>query len=129
MSTIRDEVESVLARLNALVGSKDTAVAQTFDCTGSALLVGSEPGEMARGRPAIAAFFEALYALPVTIGWDWSSLDAAAEGDVVWFFAEGHAVLDRGDRVDRLPYRLSGVLVRRDGALLWQQFHGSEPAR
>jgi hypothetical protein len=129
MFSALDEVEFALARLNTLVGSKDMGVAEAFEDTGSVLLVGSEPGEMAHGRPAIAAFFEALYALPITIGWDWASLDVAAEGDVVWFFAEGHAVLDRDGSIERVPYRLSGVLVRRGGTLLWRQFHGSEPKR
>lgn len=124
--TTRVEIETALHRLNALVGGKDMAVAELFD-SGSALLVGSETGEIARGRPAIAAFFQSLFAQPVTIGWDWASLETGAEGDVLWFFAEGHAVLDRAGQVDRVPYRLSGILVRRPGGLIWRQFHGAEP--
>ena len=124
--TTRVEIETALHRLNALVGGKDKAVAELFD-SGSALLVGSETAEIARGRPAIAAFFQSLFAQPLTIGWNWASLDTGAEGDVLWFFAEGHAVLDRAGVVDRVPYRLSGILVRRPGGLIWRQFHGAEP--
>ena len=125
--TTRVEIETALHRLNALVGGKDMAVADQFEDSGSALLVGSETGEIARGRPAIAAFFQSLFAQPVTIGWDWASLETGAEEDVLWFFAEGHAVLDRAGVVDRVPYRLSGILVRRPGGLIWRQFHGAEP--
>ena len=123
----RRDIESALARLNALVGAKDNSVIEAFDDDAEVLLVGSELGEIAKGRHAIETFFTALFAAPVTIGWEWNRIDIGTEGATLWFFAEGRAVLDSAGEIKRLPYRLSGVLVRRNGALYWRQFHGSEP--
>jgi ketosteroid isomerase-like protein len=127
MTTAIRDIEAALERLNALVGSKDMGIVHAFDEDADVLLVGSETDEVIRGKPALTGFFEALFAQDLTIGWNWTRLDAGTLGNVLWFFAEGHAVLDHGGSVTRKPYRLSGVLVRRDGGLHWRLFHGSEP--
>jgi len=127
MTTARRDIESALERLNALMGAKDIGVVNAFDDEADVLLVGSEVDEVVQGKAALKAFFETLFAKPVTIGWDWVRIDTGALGSVLWFFAEGYAVLDTAGEIERRPYRLSGVLVRHDGALHWRQFHGSEP--
>ena len=127
MTTTRRDIEAALERLNALVGSKDMGIVHAFDDDADVLLVGSEPDEVIRGKAALTGFFETLFAKPVTIGWNWDRLDTGTQGSVLWFFAEGHVVLDRDGAVTTQPYRLSGVLVRRDGALHWRLFHGAEP--
>lgn len=127
MTSARSDIETALDRLNALVGSKDMGIVHAFDDEADVLLVGSEADEVIRGRPALKAFFETLFAQPFTIGWNWSRLDTGTLGNVLWFFAEGHVVLDRDGKLTRRPYRLSGVLIRRDGGLHWRLFHGSEP--
>jgi hypothetical protein len=127
MTTTQHDIQSALDRLNALVGSKDMGIVNAFDDDADVLLAGSEADEVMRGKPALTAFFEAMFARPVTIGWDWTRIDGSSQGNVFWLFAEGHAVLDHDGTVTRIPYRLSGVLVRRDGNLHWRLFHGAEP--
>lgn len=127
MTTARRDIEGALHRLNALMGAKDLGILHAFDDDADVLLVGSEIDEVVQGPAALRVFFENLFAQDVSIGWDWSRIDTGAQGNILWFFAEGQVVLDRGRQQDRRPYRLSGVLVRRDGTLRWRQFHGSEP--
>lgn len=127
MTTTQHDIQSALDRLNALVGSKDMGIVNAFDDDADVLLAGSETDEVMRGKPALTAFFEAMFARPVTIGWDWTRIDGSSQGNVFWLFAEGHAVLDHDGTITSIPYRLSGVLVRRDGNLHWRLFHGAEP--
>ncbi len=91
------------------------------------LLVGSEAGEVAAGRVALAAFFQRVYARPETFSWEWDRIEAAHSGGLAWFFAEGRVILTTGDRRRVGPYRISGVLEQVDGRWLWRQYHGSEP--
>jgi hypothetical protein len=127
MTTPRSEVKAALDRLNGFMSQADPAIIAQFDPDADVLLAGSEIGEVVRGHTDIGAFFRAIFALPLRIGWHWDTIDAAAEGDVIWFFAEGQAVVTRDGVTDARPYRLSGVLVRRGITVIWRQFHGSEP--
>ena len=53
---------------------------------------------------------------------------SGSHGDVAWLFASGEVVVTDHGADTRVPYRLTGVLERRNGAWKWRQFHGSEPA-
>ncbi|HTJ58293.1 MAG TPA: nuclear transport factor 2 family protein [Devosiaceae bacterium] len=122
----RDEiVASALARLSGLMRAADPAIAAEFEP--DALLVGSEPGEIARGRQEIAALFGDIFRTGRSVWWEWHTVDSQRSRDGAWLFAEGLVVLASSGVENRLPYRLSGALVERNGAWKWQLFHGSEP--
>ena len=91
------------------------------DCT----LIGSEVGEEALGPAALRRFFLGMFARPGTFSVAWRSRRASINGDTAWFSAEAEARMSTSDR--RGPYRITGVLVRRDGRWLWQLYHGAEP--
>lgn len=93
------------------------------------LLIGSEEGEVVHGRAELRALVERVLAAEATIGWDLSHAAVHERADVAWFAVETALEARHPSGVTRLPYRLSGVLVRdADGAWRWAQFHGSEPA-
>jgi ketosteroid isomerase-like protein len=118
-------LRQALQRLGMLVKGRDIAVVEEFAPDG--MLIGSEPGEIARGHHELTAFFTALFAKPVSVIWDWETLDLHASGANAWVFAEGAAVLDNSTGSRRLPYRLSGVLEAVGPGWKWRLFHGSEP--
>ena len=91
------------------------------------VLLGSGEGERADGREQIAALLAHLLALPQTLGWEWGPVVAGEQGGVVWFLTTGELVL-LGHGEQRLPYRLSGVVVERGGRPVLAQLHGSRPA-
>ena len=91
------------------------------DCT----LIGSEAGEEALGPAALRSFFVAMFARPSTFSVAWRSRRASINGDTAWFWAEAEAQMSTRD--GRGAYRITGVLVRRDGRWLWQLYHGAEP--
>jgi hypothetical protein len=115
-----------VARLGRLTAARDSGVLDEFEEDG--ILVGSEPGEIARGRTELAAFFDTLRAWPAAITWEWSRMDHTIAGGTGWFFAEGWVVARRGDVETRRPYRLSGVLTHDGSRWRWRLFSGSEPA-
>lgn len=123
--SLHAEVTATLAELNRLMRQRDLSILDRF--TEDVLLIGSEAGEIAQGRAALRALFEQIFALPVTIGWEWDDIRPARAGDVCWFFAEGVVAVTSADGTSRRPYRLSGVLRRVQDAWILQQFHGAEP--
>ena len=127
MASLQADVKQALERLSALMAAADPAIAAQFDPAAEVLLVGSEVGEVVRGHQALGRFFAEIFALPLRIKWVWDDIEAGAQGETVWFFAEGAAVVLRDGIETRRPYRLSGVLVRTADGLRWRQFHGAEP--
>jgi ketosteroid isomerase-like protein len=117
--------QNALDQLNLATRTRDPAIAELF--VSDALLVGSELGEIAQGRAAIAALLAAIQAKDYLVSWQFDRLEAGGDGDRAWFFGEGHVVLERLTSVARVPYRLSAVLVHTPDGWRWELFHGSEP--
>ncbi len=114
------------AVLRALVDALRTRdlVAAAAVFADDALLLGSGREEVAAGAAEVHAFLSRLLARPDTVGWEWDAVEAGGQGGTTWFHLPCELVT--GDL--RLPYRLSGVVVERDGAHVLAQLHGSRPA-
>jgi ketosteroid isomerase-like protein len=124
---VQPQVREVLERFNALVSTPNPQVLAEFVAGDDVLLVGSESGEVARGRLELQAFFARIFARGVTFSWEWDRIDVSHAGDLAWFFAEGQTVLSTAKSQRRTPYRIAGVLDRHGQQWLWRQYHGSEP--
>jgi ketosteroid isomerase-like protein len=88
-----------------------------------AALYGSEVGEIAVGPEALRRFFESFYARPNGPRFAVGERRASVRGDVAWFTCAASVAI--GEVVAE-PYRLTGVLERREGRWLWVLFNGSE---
>jgi hypothetical protein len=119
----RDAIE----RASTLLAHKDLSLVNDFADDGDAVLIGSGAGELAIGRAQIEQQLKAIYAAPVMVRFEWRQTRSASKGDVGWVFAEGDVVITADGKDTRLPYRLTGVLDRNNGAWKWRQFHGSQP--
>jgi ketosteroid isomerase-like protein len=122
----REEILLALGEFRAAVSERRLeGVLSMFAPDADATLIGSSVGEIAHGPIELRAFLEQVFASPQTISWEWDDVSVSASGEVAWLWLEGALVLDgRSDR----PYRISGVLERRQGRWLWTLFHGSEPS-
>ena len=118
-------IEDALWRLGRLMYERDPAMADEF--VADAMLVGSEPGEIARGREAVRALVAGIHARSYRVTWQWDSVDATVDGEIGWFFADGAVVIEDAGEQRRLAYRLAGVLQQVDNSWRWRLFHGSEP--
>jgi hypothetical protein len=136
------QIRQLLARFNDLVAARSMLVLDEFASDEGlpehrapqhmmlrdhVLLIGSEAGEVAQGRPELEAFFTRVFAREVAFSWEWERLEADQAGDIAWFFAEGQVVLTSAQEQRKAPYRVSGVVERHAGRWLWRQYHGSEP--
>ncbi|RAK56512.1 nuclear transport factor 2 family protein [Phenylobacterium deserti] len=120
-------VRRALIRLNQLLGSRDMALLDEFVDADDAMLIGTEAGEVARGRSAIETYLQNIFARPESFAFSWREVQVSVRGTTAWLFAEGTRVF-RGETGDvKEPYRLTGVLELHNGRWAWRQFHGSQP--
>ena len=121
-------VRLALIRLNGLLSRRDLSIVDEFVDAADTLLVGADPGERARGRGEIEAYFERLFARPEAVSFSWREVDVSVRGDVAWIHAEGHIISKSDSSETRRPYRLAGVLEPHGGGWRWRLFQGSETA-
>lgn len=117
-----------LARLTTLLEHRDPALIDEFADDPDIVVIGSEADEIEIGRDRIARMVKSLAAGPA-VRFEWTQTRSSSSGDVAWLFATGSVVVTDKGTSTRVPYRLTGVLERRNGTWKWRQFHGSEPAR
>jgi ketosteroid isomerase-like protein len=98
--------------------------------TDDIVLIGSEGHEVARGRDEVRTLLAEVMAAEASYGWDIARAEIREQGDVAWFAADTTLEARSGPHTTRLPYRLTGILLKCPGvAWRWWHFHGSEPAR
>lgn len=124
---VRTQVRQVLERFNQLVSTKNQQVLAEFASSDEVLLIGSDDGEIATGRQELEAFFTRIFSNETTYSWEWDRVDVWHAGNLAWFFADGQVVLTTTKEQRKSPYRITGIMERRDGRWLWKQYHGSEP--
>ena len=89
---------------------------------------GSDLPELAIGKDAIAALHRDVVSQPFTLTFPWDKRMVHSEGDVAWVNAGGSLLVEYEDREPTtMHYRITVVLVRRDGAWRWHTMNGSEP--
>jgi ketosteroid isomerase-like protein len=91
--------------------------------------VGSEPGERANGRAAVAALLTEVFARPEAYSWNIQEANVFARDGVAYLSCEatGHVSADAGHE-ESFPYRLSGLLEHSESGWLWRACHGCEPS-
>lgn len=126
MTDDRAAIRRAVERLSARRFARDLALAGEFEP--DAIVAGSEAHELHFGAAEIRDHFAANMGKPHTVRWEWERLEIDTAGDTGWFFAHGAVLVGRDGAETRLPFRMSGVLVRRDGEWRWKLLHASEPA-
>jgi hypothetical protein len=117
-----------------LSGDVDVVLA-LFAEPGEVIYAGSEPGEVAVGKPALKALLDELFARDERYCWRATSVAAVEDGGRLYVVADSelsvHPVGDGdalGPATEVVPYRVSGVLERQGSGWRWRLCQGSEPA-
>jgi ketosteroid isomerase-like protein len=123
------EILSILDRTSDRFVARDVGgVLELFAPGDDVRLAGSEVGEVARGRNDIRRVLADLFSRPEAYSFEWDGHDVSVADDVAWVFAEGSLVVHKDDgAVERVPYRMSGVLQHVGERWLWRMFVSSEP--
>lgn len=120
---------AVLKAFNALIDHiANGRLNETMACFANdadVALFGSEADDTAIGPDAVRAHFATLYAQPFRVLFDLQPGKVSAQSNMAWLTAEGTVRLSTGN--EHHPYRLTALMVRKDGRWLWQLFLGSEP--
>lgn len=91
-------------------------------------ILGSASGEDFIGAEAVRACLAALTSRSTAHGWRWADRRVCVVDDVAWLIADAPwQTIHPDGAVSERPYRVTGVLVFRDEAWRWCQYHGSEP--
>jgi ketosteroid isomerase-like protein len=125
----REEVLAAADRLSGAFAARSLPDAMAcFAPDESIVYVGSEAGEEARGRGAVAALLRGVFARPEAYSWRVCNAIVYLHGDVAMLYADavGHMVTDRGHE-QAFSYRLSGLLEHSRSGWLWRLCHGCEP--
>lgn len=124
-----DAVAATLNALNSSLAGRDLpAFMALFEDSDDIVLIGSDVGEVFKGRAAVAGFLKQLFALPFLFSFDMPEMTIRRDANMAWVFVDGamvHAGADGATR--RMPYRFAIVMVKRGSAWRWQLFNGAVP--
>jgi ketosteroid isomerase-like protein len=129
MSAPEEHVLAALEALDRACGERDAdAIVSLFVDDPDVTFWGSAQEEHAVGPGELRELANAIAASRGTFSVDWRERRACVRGDVAWINAAGTAHWADGAGASlEMPYRMTGVLLRRAGAWKWHTFHGSEP--
>lgn len=119
-----DPLDAFDALYRSACEERDSAAALALWTTDPDIVMwGSDEDERARGPEEVQALIESVVASPSELGFEWEDRELHVEGDVAWVNARGTLFVNG----EGFPYRVTAVLLRRDGAWRWHTHSGSEP--
>ena len=129
---VHAEIRRALDQFSEISGRGDvTAFMAQFDDRADIMLVGSDTGEVFKGRAAMEGWLAKLYKSS-GFNWQMDRVDISHHGETAWVFVEGKMNV-RNKATGKLqfsaPYRFSAVLVKRGDRWAWRLFHGSAPGK
>lgn len=123
-------VRSAVERLSAAFAARDVEAALACFVPDHEIgYAGSELGESATGRIAVAQLLKEVFARDEAYSWTVTTTTVHLYDETAYVYAEvdGLVRTDAGELTE-FPYRISGLLEAVDGAWLWRHCQGCEPA-
>jgi uncharacterized protein (TIGR02246 family) len=128
----REEVaiHATLTRMNEVLAKRDQAgFLALFDDSDDIMVIGSDVGEVVKGRKGVQGFIKWIYSQKFTFAFDLQAVTVHQEGNFAWVYVDGHMLHVRPDGTStKIPYRFALTMVKRGDQWRWQLFHGSIPA-
>ena len=123
------EITQALKDWNTATGSANSELTMAqFDNTENIMVIGSDSGEIYKGKEQIRGWMNALYKNNC-FSWEMNRVDIDYSGKTAWVFVDGTMVVSRkSGKIRRTPYRFTGILVKKGNAWKWRLFDGSVPA-
>ncbi len=124
----KKEITSALELWNTMAKNRDVNhFMDLFDENADIIVVGSDSGEVFKGRNQIETWMKMLFAHR-SFSWDMNRVDIHHNGNTAWVFMDGNMIVsnDKGKTV-KFPYRFTGILVKVKNTWKWRLFDGSVP--
>ena len=98
-----------------------------FDDSGNILLVGSDSGEVFKGKDEIKGWLSTLFDF-AGFSWEMDRIDIDYNGNTAWVFVDGKMIVTNKTGKTRKPlYRFTGIMVKKNNEWKWRLFNGSNP--
>jgi len=125
---IKDEITNVLKDWNAAAKSSDLEKSMSlFDDSENILLIGSDSGEVFKGKEQIRGWLSQLYSV-AGFSWEMDRIDIDYNENTAWVFVEGRMVVEfKNGKMKKPPYRFTGIMVKKGNDWKWRLFNGSNP--
>lgn len=127
-SSVKAEIISSLSKWNEAANSRNVRqFMDLYDSGTDIMLVGSDSGEVFKGRDEIETWITNLFSF-ASFSWDMKRIDIDHNGNTAWVFMDGFMIVtnDRG-KTNKFPYRFTGILVKSKKSWKWRFFNGSVP--
>lgn len=122
-------IRQTLIDFNNAVHGKDADRAYAvFDRDARIILAGSAINEIHRGNDSIKKFLRSFLSNSFRVSWDLTHTSVDQNGETAWVFVDGKVTIqeDAGGQTV-MPYRITVVMVQREGQWKWRLFSGSVP--
>jgi uncharacterized protein (TIGR02246 family) len=133
-----DEIAAAVNRLgDAFAAGDPDQVLSQFAPDDEVMYAGSEPDEVAAGRPALRALLTEVFGRDERYHWSCTHAYAVETAQGVFVLADATLTVHtagpdgapaKTPATESFPYRISGLLEHHQGHWRWRACHGSEPA-
>ena len=125
---VNTEINSALLTWNHAAKEADLkGFMNLFDDSENSMLVGSDSGEIFKGKAQISQWLSMLFKHN-RFEWEMNTIHIDSYKNTAWVFVDGFMIVtnDKG-KANKTPYRFSGVLVKQKHEWKWRIFDGSIP--
>jgi ketosteroid isomerase-like protein len=125
---VKKEITETLTKWNAACKNANIdLVMSMLDTTNDLMVVGSDKGEINKGKDEVKAWLSQLFGF-AGFSWEMKRIDIDSNDKTAWIFMDGKMIVDfhkGGQKIT--PYRFTGILVKKKDGWKWRLFDGSVP--
>jgi ketosteroid isomerase-like protein len=125
---VKGEITKVLELWNNDAKNSDLeGFMSLFDGSENIMLIGSDSGEVFKGRDQIKGWLTQLFEI-ASFSWEMDRIYIDSNDNTAWVFVEGRMVVAfKTGKTKKTPYRFTGIMVRKGSDWKWRLFNGSNP--
>ncbi|MEI7485417.1 MAG: nuclear transport factor 2 family protein [Ignavibacteriota bacterium] len=123
---VKGEITKTLELWNATAKNSDLEKFMTFfDDSENTLMVGSDSGEVFKGKEEIKGWLSQLFGF-ASFSWEMNRVDIDYNENTAWVFIDGKMVIEsKSGKIRKAPYRFTGIMIKKGDVWKWRLFNGS----
>jgi len=123
---VKGEITKTLELWNSTAKSSDLEKFMTFfDDSENTLMVGSDSGEVFKGKDEIRGWLSQLFGF-ASFSWEMNRVDIDYNENTAWVFIDGKMVIEsKSGKIRKAPYRFTGIMIKKGDVWKWRLFNGS----